>query len=189
MAQIRITPEGSKLTMTSPYHPDFPARARKLGGRWDGGRKLWVFDARDLERVKELCRDTFGTNGIDLDVATVTLMVTFNKSSYTNDMACFVAGRQVARVYDQDGGVALGRGVIIINGGFSSAGSRKNPTLAVAAGTVIEVRDVPAGAKLEADLGGEVELLDPVAVDREAIELERARLVNRLAEIDTLLGG
>lgn len=189
MQPVSITESNGALHVASPYHPDFPSRAKKLGGRWDGARKVWTFDARDLERVAELCRDVFGTDGREPDGPAVTLRVTFPKADDTYEKACFVAGRQVARAYDRDGGATLGEGVITLEGGFGSAGSRKNPTLCVKAGTVIEVRDVPAGAKLEADLGGEVEIIDRAAVDRGALEAERARLVARLAEIDALLGG
>jgi DNA repair protein RadC len=50
------------LIVTAPFHPDFPARARMLGGAWDGARKAWLFDPRDAERVRTLCREIYGTD-------------------------------------------------------------------------------------------------------------------------------
>ncbi len=60
---INITTENGKTKVVTPYNPSFPTRAKKLGGRWQGG--AWVFDARDEERVRDLCRDIYGTDGQD----------------------------------------------------------------------------------------------------------------------------
>jgi len=189
MATVTINTEGVLITVSSPYHPDFPARARKLGGSWDDARKLWSFDPRDLERVRELCRDIFGTDGTEGEGELVTLRVVFAETADTYDRTCYVAGRQVARSWGRDGGAVLGEGVVVLEGGFGSGGSRKNPTLTVRAGTVIEVRDVPAGAKREADLGGEVELLGDAtaSTDFRLLTAERARLLERLAEVEEAL--
>src|SRR5437667_6547544 len=56
-----IVEQDGRLTVSSPYHPDFPARARALGGRWDAGRHVWVFDASDQDRVTTLCHEIYGT--------------------------------------------------------------------------------------------------------------------------------
>src|SRR3954470_17819016 len=52
---LSIFERDGKIAVRSPYHPQFPARARQLGGTWDTGRLIWLFDARDEERVRELC--------------------------------------------------------------------------------------------------------------------------------------
>ena len=41
------TAADGSLEVHSPYHPDFPAAARALGGRWRPSRRTWVFDGRD----------------------------------------------------------------------------------------------------------------------------------------------
>jgi DNA repair protein RadC len=55
--------EDGRIAVSSPYHPAFPARARSLGGVWDAGRRVWVFDAGDHDRVKSLCREVYGADG------------------------------------------------------------------------------------------------------------------------------
>src|SRR5215212_9422329 len=49
-----------KIAVSSPYHPSFPPRARQLGGTWDAGRLIWLFDPRDEERVRGLCEEVYG---------------------------------------------------------------------------------------------------------------------------------
>jgi len=60
---LSIVEEDGRIAVSSPYHPNFPARARSLGGSWDPARRVWVFDAGDHDRVKSLCREIYGTDG------------------------------------------------------------------------------------------------------------------------------
>src|SRR5262245_11840076 len=54
-----------RIAVSSPYHPRFPARARSLGGIWDAARRVWVFDAADHDRVRALCREVYGPDGLE----------------------------------------------------------------------------------------------------------------------------
>ena len=56
MEQVRITVTGSQMSVVSPYSPEFPPRAKELGGKWRA--PAWEFDARDeeLERKLEAAR-------------------------------------------------------------------------------------------------------------------------------------
>jgi len=60
---VAIVEQDGRLAVSTPYHPDFPARARLLGGRWDGIRRAWMFDAGERERVQSLCQEIYGTWG------------------------------------------------------------------------------------------------------------------------------
>jgi DNA repair protein RadC len=62
---VSIVERDGRLAVTTPFHPDFPARARMLGGVWDGARRVWLFDPVDSERVQTLCRDIYGSDGAD----------------------------------------------------------------------------------------------------------------------------
>jgi DNA repair protein RadC len=62
---LSIVEEDGRVAVSSPYHPNFPARARGLGGVWDAARRVWVFDAGDVDRVRSLCREIYGTDGQD----------------------------------------------------------------------------------------------------------------------------
>jgi hypothetical protein len=61
--RVSMVEENGRLTLNSPYHPDFPARARMIGGTWDGQRHVWRFNAADRGRVETLCREIYGTDG------------------------------------------------------------------------------------------------------------------------------
>jgi DNA repair protein RadC len=58
-----VEEEDGRIAVSSPYHPNFPARARSLGGVWDAARRVWVFDSADHERVRLLCREIYGADG------------------------------------------------------------------------------------------------------------------------------
>lgn len=131
------------LSVQTPFHPDFPARAKKLGGRWDGSRKAWAFDQRDEATVRKLCVSIFGTDGsaeTAADVLTVRAPVKVCDNEGTSLWLC---GRKIASVLGRDSGARLGDGIVVVAGGFSSGGSMKNPRITSRDGTVIEVRDVP----------------------------------------------
>src|SRR6266436_7053017 len=63
MPLLIVEEEDGRIAVSSPYHPNFPARARSLGGIWDARRHVWVFDAGDHDRVRSLCREIYGTDG------------------------------------------------------------------------------------------------------------------------------
>ena len=60
-----VEEEDGRIAVSSPYHPNFPARARTLGGIWDTARRVWVFDSADHHRVRSLCREIYGTDGLE----------------------------------------------------------------------------------------------------------------------------
>jgi DNA repair protein RadC len=61
---VSIVEQDGRIAVSTPYHPNFPARARSLGGIWDAARRVWVFDAADHDRVRSLCREVYGTDGL-----------------------------------------------------------------------------------------------------------------------------
>jgi len=62
---VSIVEQGGRIVVCTPYHPNFPARARVLGGDWDALRHVWIFDAREDDRVRALCREIYGTDSAD----------------------------------------------------------------------------------------------------------------------------
>jgi excisionase family DNA binding protein len=181
---IKITTEGTKTTLTSPYHPDLPAAARKLGGRFDGATKAWKFDARDESRVRDLARQVYGTDG-DTAIELVTVRLDLDRLSDAPNL--WFAGREVARRPGRDDSVRLGENVIVIEGGFAgSGGSMKYPRLVAKDGTILEVRDLPRAAVEAEDQDG-VTIVGEQGPDVDALLAERERLLVRLAEIDEQL--
>src|ERR1700736_662429 len=60
-----VEEEDGRIAVSSPYHPNFPARARTLGGIWNAARRVWVFDAADHDRVRSLCGEIYGTDCLE----------------------------------------------------------------------------------------------------------------------------
>lgn len=175
MIEVEVVVSGKTVTVKAPFSPDFPAPARDAGGNWNGD--VWTFDVRDESRVRALCREIYGTDGAVAETVTV------RTSNIPWDKTMFAYGRRVAHRPSRDERVRLGEGVVIIEGGFPpSGGSVKNPRLDPEQGTVLEIRDVPAG---HADVVPE-DIVDR-SVDVEALRAEREHLLARLAEINALL--
>jgi len=183
MSDISITTVGTALTVRSPYNTDLVEGAKDLGGRFDAATKAWVFDARDERRVRDLLTRVYGTDG-STSGQTVTVHISFDDGFRFDYDAVVFAGRVVARRPSRDERVRL-TGAIIISGGFGArGGSVKSPALAPQPGTILEVRDVPAG---HADVTAKGVTIISSTVDRAALAAERAALLARLAEIDALL--
>ena len=145
---VKIEVKENSVSVSAPYVPQFPARAKAIGGKWSAGSKVWKFDSRDEGRVRELCREIYGTDGLTAEKL-VTVRVNATGDLYGRDY--FKFGRQIARRPGRDAAVRLGDGVIIITGSFpSSGGSAKYPSILGRgdAEIIFEIRDVPESMAL-----------------------------------------
>lgn len=199
MSNVSILPSGTgKILVLSPYHPDFPAKAKRLGGRFTTApEKGWIFDARDEQRVRELLVKVYGTDGTPVPKSQLlTVRTDPSKCDVRGGGAgaeLWLAGRQVARALGRDSGARLGDGVVVVSGGFSSGGSVKNYKVAYRAGTVFELRDVPreAAERVHAEYHG-VTLLDvdgnvvaePTVAPIESLSCDEAAKVRELARLE-----
>lgn len=191
---ITISTAGQTLTCKTPYHPDFPRAARDLGGKWKD--PAWVFDARDAQRVRDLCLDIWGTDGTPCELVTLRVVLAGAAIDRAgNDTEIYIGGRRCAWVFGRDDQRArLGDGVVLVAGRVFGSGSRNNPDISWSEGATVEVRDIPAemAANVRARAPELVEILDsPVSPDVpeanpavQALMAERAKLTARLTEID-----
>lgn len=154
------------VKLVSPYHPDLPAKAKDIGGRFAtalNGEKGWYFDPRDEERVLALARDVYGTDG-RTPVETVTIRVNLDSPRVLNGndaLSYWYEGREIARARGRDSGARLSEGVVLVEGRVGSAGSRNNPCITHKTGTVVEIRDVPLTPAVQADIDeGRVTVVD-----------------------------
>lgn len=134
---VQIKNDGGKVSVLSPYHPDFVAAARRLNGKWNS--PYWNFDIRDEQRVRDACLRVYGTDGSKVETVDIKMEVT---QSSNNPL--FAYGRMVVERRGRDSRVSLGDGVVILEGNFpSSCGSSKYPALTNGEPVVLEIRDVP----------------------------------------------
>ncbi|WP_329317286.1 hypothetical protein OG723_44620 (plasmid) [Streptomyces sp. NBC_01278] len=103
MSTVTVTTANGKTTVESPYHPGWPSEARALGGKWSGG--AWVFDSRDEERVRELARDVYGTDGTPDAGGTVTVRIGVGEARGEGSgrpATRFLYGRKIATRFGRD---------------------------------------------------------------------------------------
>ncbi len=148
LARVEVVELPDAVRVRCPYTPFWPQRARRLGGRWDGASKEWVFDPRDRSRVREALIEEYGWDGtypVEVMDLRLTLRTEDGKDGiHCNETDLWFCGRPVARRTTLYSRVRLGPGVVIVEGGFPpSGGSRKHPALEPEPGTVVELRDVP----------------------------------------------
>ena len=136
----RIGTCGEQVVLQAPWQPEFPAAARKLGGRWNRDRRVWTF-CGDAEPVRALASFFFGEVA---DVGElVAIRVTFRFEAQEFPGPLFVAG------------YAIEAGAAVLAGAIRDAHTVRGGgrTYAVA-GTVLELRDVPRAC-------AEAEIADP----------------------------
>lgn len=187
MTDITVeTTDRGRLAVTSPYDADFVSGVKDIGGRWDGASRRWTVDARDEERLRNLLREVYGSDGSPEDEADlVTVRWDISGSGHMRgDNEIRLAGRTIASRPGRDTAVRLGQGVVLISGGFpGSAGSMKYPAVEPREGTIVEVRDLPRAAVN--GLSGLTIVGE--SVDIEALTEKRARLLAELVDIDRTL--
>ena len=134
--------------MRSPFVDGFAPKARALGGKWNREDSCWVFSPRYEEQVRALLRSVYGWSEDDSSARGVVRVSVskewdWRETSETAGMGrtlqLYLFGRLIARAFDRDSGARLGEGVVVLEGGFESGGSRKNPEVYARKGTVFEI--------------------------------------------------
>jgi len=190
--QIKIYTKDNKVFAATPYSAGFISRARKIGGKWDGTANAWTFDERDLDRVREICIEVYGTDNLTPGIELVNVRINLDLFKQDGDESIFLFGRTIVERKYRDYSVKFSDGVILISGGFpSSGGSAKYPSLSQQSGTVLEIRDVPEGiAKIRQEKYGAdaLEILpNTKKVNIQVLKDEAIAIRKRLAEILEIL--
>ena len=188
---VKIVRNGSLITISAQYNSEFNNEAKKIGGTWDVKSKVWAFDIRDELRLRSLCLNYYGSDGIITDTCTLRIEWIAAESSSDNS-ALIVNGRPIALAKGRDTGANTCNGIIVIQGEFNSGGTWKDWQTTVKRGTVVLVRDFPrqvaekllskVSTKRIYAIEDESQKVDPVE-----LRAESERLVVRLREIDALI--
>jgi len=180
---VNVENNGTTVTLTCPYNTGIINRAKPMGGSWNGAS--WQFDARDEDRVRDLAREIFGTDGCAADAADL-VTVRIKLKDFADYQHATFAGRRIAERPGRDQGVRFADGVVVVEGRVpSSGGSMKNPALAIDYNVIAEIRDIPRAALSVVNPG--TYAITGEQADIAALAAERKRLAARIAEIDTLL--
>lgn len=189
--KMKITNIGNgRISIETPYNPEFVRKIKKAGGRWNGATKCWETDERNIEAVRTIMKDVYGMD--DMPQETVTVKIKINDTISKHCAPIVMFGRTIAAAYGRDSGARVGDGVCFESGKCTSGGSAKNWYTYIEENSVILVHDVPKNA-VEQKLGwhdsyGEFEIMEK-ANPNAALLAEKEALLKRLAEIEELLQG
>lgn len=132
-----------EIAVATPYHPEFPPVARRLGGRW--AKPLWVFDNRDEPQVRDALRKVYGTDGTpipreDMWEIRVRLLPRIN---YGRQL--WGVGREIVSRRESNWNVRYGTQVRLLQGSFAvEGGTQADPQIAPLPPYVeFRIRDVP----------------------------------------------
>lgn len=128
MYEIEVTATTTAIEVRAPYHPDFPAAARRLDGIWSSTCRCWTFRAAQKEGVHALLSRIFGWTPAPSG-ATAVIRVTLDAWN-ARESEVRLTGRTLAARYSRDGAVIIDPVAVIIDGEFAPAGgSRRRPAV------------------------------------------------------------
>lgn len=184
---IKVIEKDGQLEVYTPYTPSMPKKARKTGGKWDRGKKAWIFQKEDEQHVRDMLISVYGTDGTDADL--VDVLVTFTGYySVWHDAICLY-GRQICAAKGRDSGVRFGEGIIVKEDSFDSGGSVKNWRTCADIDAQVVIKGVPRKVVEEDPQPQdevEVEIIGS-KIDIEALRAEREKLADRILHIDEQL--
>ena len=192
---IKITnTQNNMIKVETPYSAQFVAELKENIGtrKWNASEKAWYVPEESKDVLMKILKDVYGFNGSEDDGKRCTVEITFNESDYVDKDAIKIGGLEIARSFGRDSGARIGEGVIVLEGGFTSGGSRSNWDTRVKEGTKIKIKNFPewilndqeAGTNVS---GFEIKKISESSIDREKLIKEKEELLARLAEIDKLL--
>lgn len=143
VSRVTIISKDGNIHVSTPFCPDFPAKARAFGGVWKSPE--WIFVQQEEQRVRDLCQKSFGEAGEGDAVERVNLVFTViedwkDGSTAAGTPALYLAGRLVAKKKGEK--VIFGDGVAIHEGGFLVA-EGKYPSIRAQIGTKFAMRGMP----------------------------------------------
>lgn len=169
----------------TPYNPKFVSSIKAIGGaKWDGNERCWKIPAAAVDTARKVMMDVYGETDLPDDGEKVTVRIRFDEEVSEERGPIVIFGKTIASAFGRDTGAKVGADVVFVQGAPTSGGSRNRWDTIIPEGCVAEIRNVPTAA-LNDDYN--YEIVEEKAIDREALEAEKAKLLKRLAEIEELL--
>ncbi|MGN8763928.1 hypothetical protein [Hornefia butyriciproducens] len=176
---MEIIRENNKIKVKSPYNTDFVRKAHELNGKWNN--PYWVFREETAESLNSALVEIYG-EGFE-EVPRVAVEIDLDAFEGTEGNELRIGGVSIAYRPSRDSQVRLAGDTFVKSGGFlSSGGSRNYPEVTWKPGTIL-VSSVP---ETVTGVPG-VKVVDPAEERKSKLEVEKERLLKRLAEIDATL--
>lgn len=194
---MTIVIKHGKAYVYTPYSPEFVRRIKNIGGaRWTADERCWIIPADAVETCREIMMDVFGECDIPYAGKRLRVRVTVLKQIAEERAPVSYFGKNLASASGRDSGARVGEGVTVISGKVRSGGSRNRWETIIEEGTVMVIGGIPQ-ALYERDRDAKdrwgaklflTEVIEDAPIDRDALKAEREKLMERVAEIDRLLG-
>lgn len=186
---MKITIDGDKAYLSTPYNADFVKRIRNVSGaKWDPTRIAWRIDAAAVDDARAIMRDVYGEDD-QTSGKKVKVKLHFSRRTYAYRGSVTIYGKTLSKASSRDSGAWSGEDVSFIAEAPESGGSMKNWASVVPEGAIVILHNVPESMLDQAlPEGVTMEIMD-AGIDRDALTAEKSRLLARIAEIDKLLEG
>ena len=189
--KVKLEIKEDKVIIAAPYDREFTSAMHNLNGKWDSIKKTWTVDIDVLDEVREILSDIYGANDLTNDLVDVWVTIPENELIEELQAPVKLFGKVVATAWGRDSGAKWGPDIVNKNASCSSGGSMRNWKTFVRTGS-FKIKSV-SKARIEADRelyekkGFSFEFVGK-KLDTAALEEEKKRLLDRIAEIDRLLG-
>lgn len=185
---MRIDNAEGKVQVKSEYNKKFVARAKQLGGKWNGSNKSWDFPEKLKERVENLVKDVYGYLPEDKS-QTKTIEIKAIDFIDKDDFSVKVGTILVAKRWNRDKPVQLYNAYVSEGELPASGGSAAWPSVNPDKNVKIVVNDVPL--TILDSIEEEYEIISNNVNGKQDTEQayleEKEQLIKRIKEIDVLI--
>lgn len=182
---MKIEIRDTKAYVYTPYNPQFVREIKAIGGaKWNGVERCWMIPKASVDTARKVMMEVYGETDLPDEGEKVTVRVAFDEDVEVERGPVVIYGRVIASAYGRDSGAKVGEGVTFIKGMPRSGGSRNYWETIIPEGCVVEIRNIPVAAITD---DYKYEVVKEKAIDKEALEAEKEKLLKRLAEIEALL--
>ena len=189
MIDFRVDIGKTHAYLFTPYNPEFVSSIKMIGGaNWDPLRKAWAVPVEMVEEARTIMRNIYGCDDTT-STEYVSVIVTIGDDPiYELHRPVMMFGKIVAKAYGRDSGAVPGDGVAYLKGRCYSSGSAKNWASEIEANSVIKLIHVNKNL-FDKEMSEKKDPGFTVTATAEephinSLMAERARLVNRLEEIN-----
>lgn len=191
MKNMKIEIKNGKAYVFTPYSPEFVKRIKSIGGaRWDRDARAWEIPAASTDSARQIMFDVYGETdqAFANEKVDVRIDVTEDITEYGDGIT--ILGRGVCKAWGRDSGASILEGVDFIKGRPDSGGSAKYWCTEIPKGCSFIIHGVPkqkAEDFIKQDHDDLVAKIISVKPNKAALVVEKARLLERIKEIDRIL--
>lgn len=179
MLQVKCTEK--IISVISDYNPKFVRKARALHGTWN--KPAWEFNVAMEKAVRKALMDCYGDDGMGKSVK---VRINLDECCcLDNGESLYLSGKcLIGTRFSRDSSVKLPADVFCVGGYFKEhGGSVAHPLVTWEDGTIVEM-DIPQSVYDECKDDNGITLVDDNTNKRAALEEEKKKLLQRIAEID-----